>query len=195
MQQKNSVLLPSYERTSFIREIREQHKEIETGTHTDIKVRITGRIMNVRSFGKLLFYDLQDESGKIQLLIDNKDITKLSKAVVKNLDVGDIVGCQGDIMSTKKGELSIKIYEIQLLMGVGVAAGIGQIGMTKAFHAAKAAYIGAFSYSTVVVSWIYGLFIFDEILSAWDMIGTLLIVGSGIILATTSPKTENDQAP
>ena len=71
--------------------------------------------MNVRSFGKLLFYDLQDESGKIQLLIDNKDITKLSKAVVKNLDVGDIVGCQGDIMSTKKGELSIKIYEIQLL--------------------------------------------------------------------------------
>ena len=115
LQQKNSVLLPSYERTSFIREIREQHKEIETGTHTDIKVRITGRIMNIRSFGKLLFYDLQDESGKIQLLIDNKDITKLSKAVVKNLDVGDIVGCQGDIMSTKKGELSIKIYEIQLL--------------------------------------------------------------------------------
>ena len=43
LQQKNSVLLPSYERTSFIREIREQHKEIETGTHTDIKVRITGR--------------------------------------------------------------------------------------------------------------------------------------------------------
>jgi len=93
-------------------------------------------------------------------------------------------------------ELStLSFYEIQLLMGVGVAAGIGQIGMTKAFHAAKAAYIGAFSYSTVIVSWIYGLFIFDEILSSWDMIGTLLIVGSGIILATTSPKTENAQAP
>jgi len=86
-------------------------------------------------------------------------------------------------------------YEIQLLVGVGITAGIGQIGMTKAYHAAKAAYIGAFSYSTVVVSWVYGLFIFDEILSLWDMIGTLFILGSGIVLATTSPKTENAQAP
>ena len=86
-------------------------------------------------------------------------------------------------------------YEIQLLVGVGITAGVGQIGMTKAYHAAKAAYIGAFSYSTVVVSWIYGLFIFDEILSLWDMIGTLFILGSGIILAMTSPKTENAQAP
>ena len=91
--------------------------------------------------------------------------------------------------------LTISIYEIQVLIGVGVTAGIGQIGMTKAYHAAKAAYIGAFSYSTVVVSWIYGFFIFNEILSIWDMIGTLLIVGSGIFLASTSPKTENVQAP
>tara|TARA_B100001146_G_scaffold76079_1_gene67485 strand:- start:481 stop:1359 length:879 start_codon:yes stop_codon:yes gene_type:complete len=90
---------------------------------------------------------------------------------------------------------TLSSYEIQLLVGVGITAGIGQIGMTRAFHAAKAAYIGAFSYSTVVVSWIYGLFIFDEVLSSWDMLGTLLIVGSGIILATTSPKTTNVQAP
>jgi drug/metabolite transporter (DMT)-like permease len=91
--------------------------------------------------------------------------------------------------------LTISTYEIQVLIGVGITAGIGQIGMTKAYHAAKAAYIGAFSYSTVVVSWIYGFFIFNEILSIWDMVGTLLIVGSGIFLATTSPKTENVQAP
>ena len=86
-------------------------------------------------------------------------------------------------------------YDIQLLIGVGITAGVGQIGMTKAYQTAKAAYIGAFSYSTVVVSWIYGLFIFDEILSLWDMIGTLFILGSGIILAMTSPKTEDAQAP
>jgi drug/metabolite transporter (DMT)-like permease len=90
---------------------------------------------------------------------------------------------------------TLSSYEIQILVGVGITAGIGQIGMTRAFHAAKAAYIGAFSYSTVVVSWIYGLYIFDEVLSFWDMLGTLLIVGSGIILATTSPKTTNVQAP
>ena len=90
---------------------------------------------------------------------------------------------------------TLSSYEIQILVGVGITAGIGQIGMTRAFHAAKAAYIGAFSYSTVVVSWIYGIFIFDEVLSSWDMLGTLLIVGSGIILATTSPKTTNVQAP
>jgi drug/metabolite transporter (DMT)-like permease len=90
---------------------------------------------------------------------------------------------------------TLSSYEIQILVGVGITAGIGQIGMTRAFHAAKAAYIGAFSYSTVVVSWIYGLFIFNEVLSFWDLLGTLLIIGSGIILATTSPKTTNVQAP
>ena len=90
---------------------------------------------------------------------------------------------------------TLSFYEIQVLVGVGITAGIGQIGMTKAYHAAKAAYIGAFSYSTVLVSWIYGLFIFDEVLSLWDMVGTLLIVGSGIVLATTSPKTESAQVP
>jgi len=88
---------------------------------------------------------------------------------------------------------SLSIYEIQVLIGVGVTAGIGQIGMTRAYHAAKAAYIGAFSYSTVVMSWIYGLLIFDEILSFWDMIGTLLIVSSGIVLAITSPKETTPQ--
>ena len=90
---------------------------------------------------------------------------------------------------------TLSSYEIQVLVAVGITAGVGQIGMTRAFHAAKAAYIGAFSYSTVVVSWIYGFFIFDEVLSFWDMLGTLLIVGSGIILATTSPKTTNVPAP
>ncbi len=90
---------------------------------------------------------------------------------------------------------TLSSYEIQILVAVGITAGVGQIGMTRAFHAAKAAYIGAFSYSTVVVSWIYGLFIFNEVLSFWDMLGTLLIVGSGIILATTSPKTTNVRAP
>jgi len=88
---------------------------------------------------------------------------------------------------------SLSIYEIQVLIGVGVTAGIGQIGMTRAYHAAKAAYIGAFSYSTVVMSWIYGLLIFDETLSFWDMIGTLLIVSSGIVLAITSPKEATPQ--
>jgi len=91
--------------------------------------------------------------------------------------------------------ITLSSYEIQVLVAVGITAGVGQIGMTRAFHAAKAAYIGAFSYSTVIVSWIYGLFIFDEVLSSWDMVGTLLIVGSGIILATTSPKTTNAQVP
>ena len=90
---------------------------------------------------------------------------------------------------------TLSSYEIQVLIGVGVTAGIGQIGMTRAYHAAKAAYIGAFSYSTVVVSWVYGLFIFNEVLSLWDMVGTLLIVGSGIVLATTSPKTESALVP
>jgi len=97
--------------------------------------------------------------------------------------------CMAISLPLSIGELlTLSFYEIQILIGVGITAGVGQIGMTKAYHAAKAAYIGAFSYSTVVVSWIYGLFLFDEVLSWTDMAGTLLIVGSGIALALTSPK-------
>ena len=51
-----------------VADVIKEHSEIKDGEHTGVNVSIRGRILNARSFGKLLFYDLLDQSGKIQLL-------------------------------------------------------------------------------------------------------------------------------
>ena len=55
-------------------------------------------------FGKLTFIDLKDETGKIQLVYSDNDLSDELIDYLQNLDVGDIVGVSGIIMKTKKGE-------------------------------------------------------------------------------------------
>ncbi|CAG8766624.1 2514_t:CDS:1, partial [Ambispora leptoticha] len=72
------------------------------------KVSIAGRILRIRSFGNLIFANLVDQTGKIQLKISkNKDFAEL--------DVGDIIGVKGIICKTDKGELSVEVKEFILL--------------------------------------------------------------------------------
>ncbi len=86
------------------------------------------------------------------------------------------------------GELStLETYDVLAVVGVGVCAGIGQTGMTRAYHAARAAYIGAFSYATVIVGGIYGWLIFHQELVWGDAVGAVLIVGSGALLVISIP--------
>jgi len=72
------------------------------------KVSIAGRILRIRSFGNLVFANLVDQTGKIQLKVSkNKDFTEL--------DIGDIIGIKGVICKTDKGELSVEVKEFILL--------------------------------------------------------------------------------
>ena len=92
-----------------------QHSEIKDGEHTGVNVSIRGRILNSRSFGKLLFYDLLDHSGKIQLLINSGEIDELYLKLFEQFDIGDIIAINGEIIKTKKGELSIKVNQTTIL--------------------------------------------------------------------------------
>ena len=76
---------------------------------------IAGRIVSARSFGKLAFFDIRDRTEQIQLMLDKDNTRNETVEVIENLDVGDIIGCHGEIITTKKGELSIKISKVQLL--------------------------------------------------------------------------------
>src|SRR6185437_12987873 len=72
------------------------------------KVSLAGRIMRIRNFGNLLFANLVDQTGIIQLKVSkNKDFTEL--------DIGDIIGVKGNICKTDKGELSVEVQEFILL--------------------------------------------------------------------------------
>ncbi|MFQ3321212.1 MAG: drug/metabolite transporter (DMT)-like permease [Candidatus Thalassarchaeaceae archaeon] len=73
------------------------------------------------------------------------------------------------------------------LVGVGIGAGGGQIGITMAYHKANAAWVSAFSYLTVIIATFYGYLIFDETLTITNIIGGIMIVCSGVALVFISP--------
>ena len=111
----SSSLPHSFSTTTSLKQIRDKFGDLEEGSSTNTNVTVAGRIVNARSFGKLLFYDMQDASGKLQLLVDQDNLDKTSLKVLENLDTGDIVGCGGEIVTTKKGELSIKLDRVHVL--------------------------------------------------------------------------------
>ena len=76
---------------------------------------------------------------------------------------------------------------IAALIGIGIGAGGGQVGITMAYHRANAAWVSAFSYLTVIVATFYGFTLFNESHGASDWLGGLLIVGSGIALIFMAP--------
>lgn len=79
------------------------------------KVSIAGRIMRWRSMGKLSFLDLIDSSGKIQIMLNDSELNDKSKIIIKFLEVGDILGIEGKITKTKKGEISILSENVTVL--------------------------------------------------------------------------------
>ena len=104
-----------FSKSTTISNIVDEHKDIDDGTHTDIKVLIRGRLLNSRSFGKLLFFDILDQTGKIQLLVNSGEIEMVYLKLFENFDIGDIIAVNGEVIKTKKGELSIKVIEATIL--------------------------------------------------------------------------------
>ena len=78
-------------------------------------VRIAGRIMSWRDMGKANFIDVRDGSDRIQVYIRMNDIGEETFAEFKKWDIGDIVGIEGFVFRTRRGEVSIHAKEIKLL--------------------------------------------------------------------------------
>ena len=93
----------------------------------------------------------------------------------------------GSVVQAAPDLFSLDRQTLAALIGIGIGAGGGQIGITLAYQKAKAAYVGAFSYLTVIVATFYGFTVFGETLSTADWIGGLLIIVSGIALVFMVP--------
>lgn len=111
-----------WEKTHQAAELQAQYQDLAAGEEIDDNVAIAGRILIRRVFGKLAFFDVQDESGTVQLYLDKKTIrdgmpdnpdafTQLKQLT----DVGDFIGARGTIKRTDKGELSVKVQTYTLL--------------------------------------------------------------------------------
>lgn len=90
------------------------HGDLGPGEETGIAARVGGRVLNVRSFGKLRFAVLQDPTGTIQLFVAKAAMSEEDFARFDALDHGDLVVADGEVMTTKKGELSLKVTSFEL---------------------------------------------------------------------------------
>ena len=97
----------------------------------------------------------------------------------------------GSVAQSAPQILELDSKTIAALIGIGIGAGGGQVGITMAYHKANAAWVSAFSYLTVLVATFYGFTFFGESLSVADWIGGALVVGSGIALVFAFPPPEN----
>ena len=91
-------------------EIKENFEALE-GQSTSV----AGRIMSKRGMGKAVFCDLQDVKGRIQLYVRVDELGEEAFAKFKKTDIGDIVGVEGEVFKTKRGEISVKAHKVTLL--------------------------------------------------------------------------------
>lgn len=87
------------------------------GDHKRYEVSIAGRITSLRVMGKAAFFDMQDESGTIQIYVRRDDLAEgfYNDVFKRLLDIGDIVGVRGFVFRTRMGEVSVHAEELALL--------------------------------------------------------------------------------
>ncbi|MDA2810811.1 bifunctional lysylphosphatidylglycerol synthetase/lysine--tRNA ligase LysX [Nocardiopsis sp. RSe5-2] len=97
-----------YPRTDAIGAVRRKHGGLEPDTATGDRVAITGRVMLYRTGGKLCFATLRDDSGDIQVMmsLDRLGAESLD-AWKRDVDLGDHVGIEGEVITSRRGELSV----------------------------------------------------------------------------------------
>ena len=104
-----------FDRSHTLGDVRAAWGELEAGTETDHEVTVAGRLMLKRDTGKLVFATIRDRTDEVQLFISKAVTGDDHFADVKALDLGDWVGVSGTVMTTRKGELSVKAATVQLL--------------------------------------------------------------------------------
>jgi lysyl-tRNA synthetase class 2 len=98
-----------FERSHLAAALHTEFEGLASGEETDRRVGVAGRLMLHRSFGKLQFGTLQDASGSIQLLVDKAHVDADTFDEFADADLGDWLGAEGVVMTTRKGELSVKV--------------------------------------------------------------------------------------
>ena len=107
---KNPFVITKYDVTHHAADIKDNYEELE-GKH----VVLAGRIMQKRVMGKASFCNILDQSGNIQSYVARDSIGEEEYKDFKKMDIGDIVGLEGEVFKTKTGEISIHASAVKLL--------------------------------------------------------------------------------
>ncbi len=103
----------AFARTDEAAELERRHAGLAAGTETAERVRVAGRIRAIRNSG--MFIDLHDASGKIQVFCHRDFLGAQELAVVRLLDIGDLIGIEGRVRRTPRGELTVNAAAIAVL--------------------------------------------------------------------------------
>ncbi len=107
---KDPFTITKFDVTRHSAEIKDNFDALEGQT-----ARLAGRLMSKRGMGKAVFADLQDKEGRIQLYVRIDDVGEEQLAAFKKYDIGDIVGVEGEVFRTQRGEISVKAKTVTLL--------------------------------------------------------------------------------
>ncbi len=107
---KNPFEITKYDVTCHAQDVKDNYEEME-GKH----VKLAGRVMQKRVMGKASFCNILDQSGNIQSYVARDSIGEEEYKDFKKLDIGDIVGLEGEVFKTKTGEISIHASAVTLL--------------------------------------------------------------------------------
>jgi lysyl-tRNA synthetase class 2 len=98
-----------------IAEVKAPHEGLPDGEETDVRARIAGRLAARRGQGKAAFLDVVDRSGRMQLHARADVLGEEALARLLHLDLGDLIGADGTVFRTRRGELSLKVDAFTLL--------------------------------------------------------------------------------
>lgn len=104
----------TYPRTHMLADVRAEAGELEPGASTGITVAVAGRIMLKRNLGKLGFATLRDGSGDLQVMVDSVDVSEADHEIWHTADLGDHIGVTGEVVTTKRGELSVRATSLAI---------------------------------------------------------------------------------
>lgn len=105
----------AFDISDHIEELNSRYADLEDGANTEDRVQIAGRIMAKRDQGKIIFMELKDATGRIQLFCRINALGEDTFAAMKDLDVGDWIGVSGLMMRTRRGQLSVAVDTYELL--------------------------------------------------------------------------------
>ena len=104
-----------FERTATAAELHAAYADLKPGAASGDEAAVAGRVMLLRSFGKLVFATLRDASGTVQLFVDQKVLDPSDFQRFDHVELGDWVGAAGEVITTKRGELSVRVTSFDVL--------------------------------------------------------------------------------
>src|SRR5581483_9433971 len=104
-----------FDRDRTAASLHEEFGSLDPGNETGVTVRVAGRLLLIRRQGKLVFATLRDGTDAIQLFVSLAEVGEEKLGEFAALDLGDWVGVEGEVMTTRRGELSVKVRSFTLL--------------------------------------------------------------------------------